>query len=210
MTGFLIMTLLGLAAGGIANLVIAQFCTISQSTCVLISCLSSALWLLVAVCFTHPIIKLAYGLFVSTLLTQSVIDARTNRLPRQISYGALVLGSPLLVASAWLLDARTAIVTGILGAVLVGSFFAVLRKLKPSSLGAGDVHLVPLLGAYLGWLSLDALVMGFSLALFFAATVAVIQLAKSSPEQHSHRSGVIPLGPYLAFGCLIVVLVYSR
>ncbi len=210
MIDLLIMALLGLVAGGLANLVISQFCNISWSIRVTTCLLSSALWVLVAVRFTPPAVNLAYGLLVSALITQSVIDARTNRLPRQISYAALALGTPLLIGSAWLSGPRIAVFTGVLGAVLVWSFFAVLRKLNPPALGAGDVHFVPLLGAYLGWLGLDALVVGFVSALFLAGGVAVIQLANSVVKHRNVRADVIPLGPYLAFGCLITVLIYAR
>jgi leader peptidase (prepilin peptidase) / N-methyltransferase len=87
---------------------------------------------------------------------------------------------------------------------LVGSFGAALFFLAfaliyPAGLGMGDVKLVLLIGAALGYAVVSALLLG-TLA---AGLVAAVMLFK---EGSSARKRAIPLGPFLAAGAIVLLL----
>ena len=69
----------------------------------------------------------------------------------------------------------------------------------PAGLGMGDAKLAALIGAALGWSFLDALAIGF-LATFPLAVVMLVRGGKAA------RKSTFPLGPFLAGGAIVVLL----
>jgi leader peptidase (prepilin peptidase) / N-methyltransferase len=80
-----------------------------------------------------------------------------------------------------------------------GLFFLVVQLTYPAGLGMGDVKLALLLGAALGWSVLGALLLG-TLA---AGLVSAGLLVRHGSEA---RKRAIPLGPFLAGGAVVVLL----
>jgi leader peptidase (prepilin peptidase) / N-methyltransferase len=78
-------------------------------------------------------------------------------------------------------------------------FFLAVQLAYPAGLGMGDVKLALLIGAALGYAVVSALVLGT----VAAGVVAAIMLFK---EGSSARKRAIPLGPFLAGGALVVLL----
>jgi leader peptidase (prepilin peptidase)/N-methyltransferase len=137
---------------------------------------------------------LVVAFFVAVLVTLSVVDIRTRRLPNRIVLPAAVL---VLAANIALTpDRAVEWVTAALGAAAV-LFIASL--LYPNGLGMGDVKLALLLGAALGWSVVGALAIGF-----MAAALAGLLLIAF--RGWSARKSTIPLGPFLAFGSFAVLL----
>ncbi|GMA85126.1 hypothetical protein GCM10025868_03760 [Angustibacter aerolatus] len=70
-----------------------------------------------------------------------------------------------------------------------------------SGMGGGDIRLAPLLGAYLGYLGFDVLVVGWFLGFLFGALQGV-------PTMLVRRSGWatrIPFGPFMFLGAWVSV-----
>jgi leader peptidase (prepilin peptidase)/N-methyltransferase len=80
-----------------------------------------------------------------------------------------------------------------------GVFFLVVALAYPAGLGMGDVKLALLLGAVLGWAVIPALFFG-TLA---AGLVSAVMLFRDGSVA---RKRVIPLGPFLAGGAVLVLL----
>ena len=78
-------------------------------------------------------------------------------------------------------------------------FFLAVQLAYPAGLGMGDVKLALLIGAALGYAVVSALVLGT----VAAGVVAAVMLFK---EGSSARKRAIPLGPFLAGGALVVLL----
>jgi prepilin signal peptidase PulO-like enzyme (type II secretory pathway) len=134
------------------------------------------------------------ALFIGALCVLAAIDLTERRLPNRIVLPttAIVLAAQILLfpdrALEWILAAIGAAVVLLLPLL-------VLRD----GVGMGDVKLMLLLGAALGSAVATALVVG-SLA---AAAYAVLLLMRGGGDA---RRASFPLGPFLAFGALVALL----
>jgi leader peptidase (prepilin peptidase) / N-methyltransferase len=137
---------------------------------------------------------LVAAVFLAALTVLACVDFERHLLPNKIVLpcAALVLALQLLLfpnhAFEWI-------------AASLGTFLAllVLSLIRPGGLGMGDVKLGLLLGAGLGAEVVQAVFIGF-LALW---PVAVWMLIRDGAEA---RKRAIPLGPALAFGAGVVML----
>jgi leader peptidase (prepilin peptidase)/N-methyltransferase len=140
---------------------------------------------------THGL--LAAGL-LAVLVVLASIDLQARVLPNRIVFPAtgLVLAWQLAFfpgsAGEWLVAA--------LGA---GFFMLVPSLLRPGAMGMGDVKLAVLLGAALGRDVLSALTLGCLAVLPVALWLLV--------RGRRVRNATVPLGPFLAFGAAVVLLV---
>ncbi|MHB1653769.1 MAG: prepilin peptidase [Desulfitobacteriaceae bacterium] len=140
-----------------------------------------------------PSLRLLFDLaFVSFLITLSLIDIDTFRLPDVLVLPLWALGIVRILVppgpSDWY--------SSIMGSVIAGGVFWLIVKLYPKGMGFGDVKFVAALGAYLGFplIFLAVFLAGFSGSLFGGM---MILLGRKGFKQQ------IPFGPYLAFGSLI-------
>jgi uncharacterized membrane protein (UPF0127 family)/Flp pilus assembly protein protease CpaA len=128
------------------------------------------------------------------LVRLSFLDATTRRLPNRI----------VLPAAAATLVARLLTSPGHwpvwLGASFGGAALLLIVALaRPGGLGMGDVKLMLLLGAALGAGVVPALVLA-------TCAAAVAGLAVIARHGWTGRSRTIPLGPFLAFGVVVVLI----
>ncbi|MBL7502206.1 prepilin peptidase [Frankia sp. CNm7] len=140
----------------------------------------------------------------------AAVDLRVHRLP-----DALVLPSyPILAALfglAAVLDGLTAdtwdgghAAGAAMGAGLLLAAFGLLYLIPGGGLGLGDVKLVGLLGASLGWLgSLELVLLGLLAGLLSAGAYAGFLLA----TRRAGRSDPIAYGPHLLLGAFLAILV---
>src|SRR5690554_2666192 len=79
-----------------------------------------------------------------------IIDAHTHRLPNRIVLPALAASLALVGVDA-LVTARTgALISAVVGMLVLGGFYAVLRGMSRGGIGGGDVKLAALIGLVLG------------------------------------------------------------
>ncbi|HUK55808.1 MAG TPA: prepilin peptidase [Nitrospiria bacterium] len=138
-----------------------------------------------------------YALLFSALLVITFIDLDYQIVPNVITYPGIVIGvavSFILPVGFW----------GSLTGFLVGGglFYLVaeisFRILKKEALGFGDVKLIAMIGAFLGWkqvlltIFLGALG-GSVIGLFF-----IVFMGKS-------REDAIPFGPFLSLGAVVAL-----
>jgi leader peptidase (prepilin peptidase)/N-methyltransferase len=137
-------------------------------------------------------------LLAGALIVLAVTDLRERLLPNAITYPGVVAG---LLFSLFLPPGITAAVLGVLvGAgvpFVVGEAFYRLRGIE--GLGMGDVKMLGMIGAFLGW----------QLALFtlFAASLLGVLVGVPMTLIRRDRYYQIPLGTFLALGALIAAFV---
>ena len=135
----------------------------------------------------------------SLLAIVTVIDLRFRIIPDVITLPGIVVGLGFS-----LLLQRLSFVDSIIGAVagggvlfLVGiSYYAIRKK---EGMGGGDVKLLAMIGAFLGWRSLLMILFVSSV---FGSVVGIGFILFARKD----RSFPIPFGPFLAFGALAYVI----
>jgi leader peptidase (prepilin peptidase) / N-methyltransferase len=133
--------------------------------------------------------------FAGVLIVLAAIDLEHRIIPNKI----------VLPATAIVLAAHIAIEPGrtveLIVAPLAAAVFLFLPNLfTRSAIGMGDVKLALLLGAGLGWGVIGALLIGFLATVPFAIAVLIRGGAAA-------RKTMLPLGPFLAFGGLVILIV---
>ncbi len=145
----------------------------------------------------------AFCVLCTGLVVLTAIDLHTRRLPREISYSTLAIGAPLLVVAALVDDSPEQIATMLAGAALALIAMLALYHVSRGGMGDGDVRMAPLLGAYLGWMSLAHVPVGLFLGFLFGAAVGVVAMIVGT----AGRKTTIAFGPFLAAGTIVAIVV---
>ncbi|MFJ4252203.1 prepilin peptidase [Microbacterium sp. NPDC090003] len=131
-----------------------------------------------------------------------VIDARTHRLPDRIvlpTLGGLLL---LALVDALATGDRAPSIRALLGMIVLGGFYALLRLLSRSGMGGGDVKLAAVIGLVLAWHGWTALAVGAASAFVLGALYAVGLMAL----RRADRTTRIAFGPWMIVGAVLGVL----
>lgn len=150
------------------------------------------------VCYLHvglqPLLAVRL-LFASALIVLFMIDLEHQNLPNRITVSGIVLG---LVFSFWLEPGVRASVLGILlgGGVLllIAEAYRLVRRIE--GLGMGDVKMLAMIGAFLGW---QQVLVTLALSSFAGAAVGLALIA-------GRRGGMrlaLPFGTFLAVGAFV-------
>lgn len=131
-------------------------------------------------------------------------DGRTEPWPPWLN-PAIALGGGGGVVATWLAggDHWAGLVTGLLGLVVAaGVIWAVRagasRALGREAMGFGDVTLMAMAGAWLGW---QACLLACVLAVFIGLAHGLVQLVR-------HAESELPFGPSLCLGLVVVVIAW--
>jgi leader peptidase (prepilin peptidase)/N-methyltransferase len=144
----------------------------------------------------------AFWVLGAALVALGWIDIRELRLPREITYPALVLGAAMLAIAAVVDGEPERIAGSLLGAATALAIMGGLHLLTRGGVGSGDVRLAPLLGMFLGYLDPVLVPLGLFVGFVFGAVAAVLALVTG----RGTRRTSLPFGPFLAAGTLIAVL----
>ncbi|PIP68277.1 MAG: prepilin peptidase [Candidatus Omnitrophica bacterium CG_4_9_14_0_2_um_filter_42_8] len=145
-----------------------------------------------------------YSLLVSGLIVIAFIDLEFQLIPDSISLVGIFIGIILSAIFPGLQGAFTwqiGLLNSILGAIAGGGLIyltGVLGKLafKKDSMGGGDVKLMAMLGAFLGW---KMAVLIFFLAPFFGAPIGIyVKFVK--------KEDIIPYGPYISLAGFVAMI----
>ncbi len=141
---------------------------------------------------------LIYALFFSALLTLTFIDLAHQILPDVITLPGIVLG---VLASSFLLP--TGWKDSLIGLFIGGGLFYLiaflsLALLKKEGMGGGDIKLVAMIGAFLGWKGMLLAILSASVS---GSIIGILLIA----TRKRHRNDPIPFGPFLALGALIAL-----
>ncbi|MCK9197331.1 MAG: prepilin peptidase [Syntrophales bacterium] len=145
---------------------------------------------------------LAAFLFVATLIVITFIDIEHQIIPHKI----VLPGIPVFLLAAVfimgipLIDAFLGIMIGIASLYLVAVYYEQITGTE--GMGGGDVNLMGMLGAFLGW---KALLFVLMTGAFIGAAVGIIMMIKEGKTMKY----AVPFGPFLSLGA-VVYLFWGR
>ena len=167
----------------------------------LVEAANALLWVAAGVRFGASLALIPMLLLFSTLLAQSVIDLELYRLLDRITFPVLGVSAVLVVGISLIEGEPRQALLAAAGSIGYFAFLFLPALIYPRGMGLGDVKLALLMGLFLGWLSpllcLYALIASCLLGLVAGLTLYVARGGKSAE---------FPFGPWLALGCVLVLL----
>ena len=136
--------------------------------------------------------------FISALICISFIDLEHMIIPDVISLPGIIVGFLISFVSSnitWV-DSLLGIVIGGGVLYLVALFFEVVRKKE--GMGGGDIKLLAMIGAWLGWKTLPFVILSSCLAGTVIGSIALLLSRKGLRAK-------IPFGPFLALGAILYI-----
>lgn len=140
------------------------------------------------------IVAFLYLAAISIVLT--LIDLDTHRLPNSIVLPSYLVAGVLFTAAAWLSGDWVALLRAAIGMAAMYAFYFVLRLVRPSGMGGGDVKLAGVIGIYLGWVGWAALAVGAFAAFLYGGVFGILLML----ARRAGRKTAIPFGPWMILG----------
>ncbi len=164
--------------------------------------INGAFYVLIWFKYTEIVPVLIYCLFFSALLVVTVIDLKHYIIPDIIS----VSGIPVGIAASFFLpqlnwvDSLLGIAIG--GGILYLVAWGYYTITKREGMGGGDIKLLAMIGAFLGWQAVPAVI-------FFSAAAGTIIGIAMMLFSNKGRHYALPYGPFLA-GAAVFYLFFGR
>lgn len=153
--------------------------------------------------------------FICGLIIATFVDIQHRIIPDEISIGGIIFGfiltaikgfnlRPLTYHPGYMLDSLLGIFAGggiiyLTGKAFDLVYFKLLKRPpiqgETESMGGGDVKLLAMIGAFLGW---QKVIFIFFLAPFFGAVIGIINLLIK-------KDHTIPYGPFLSFAAIFSI-----
>jgi len=164
-----------------------------------VEALNGVLYLLVLHEFGLSIAALIYACFASVLLVITFIDLDYQIIPNALSLPGIVLGFLASFFIPWFswFDSLLGILAGGGSLWLVAVVYHALTKTE--GMGMGDVKLLAMIGAFLGYKAILPVVLISSFAGALVGVVGMIMTRRG-------RKLAIPYGPFLSLGAVLVLL----
>ncbi|MDD5618466.1 MAG: prepilin peptidase [Candidatus Omnitrophica bacterium] len=149
-----------------------------------------------------PTVKsLIYVIFTCGLIIATFVDFNFRIIPDEINIGGIILGLILSFIYPQLHNTSShffGLYSSFLGIIIGGAVLWVTGLLgdfifKKETMGGGDVKLLAMIGAFLGW---KIALLTFFISPIFGAIVGIIIKLRT-------KNSVIAYGPYLALGALV-------
>ena len=136
----------------------------------------------------------AYALLVTALLVVSFIDLAYMIIPDAVTLPGLAVG-----VAVGLLPSSIGFANAVAGACLGGGIFLLITLLYPAGMGGGDVKLIAMIGAFVGW---QAVLVTIILSAFCGAVSGLTLILLGLKG----RRDPVPFGPFLALGGIAAML----
>jgi len=142
---------------------------------------------------------IVFALLATALLIVSCIDIVHTIIPDAITLPGIVVG---ICTSLWLTP--VGIGNAVLGVLLGGGLFLLMAVLsvvilKRGGMGGGDIKLIAMIGAFLGW---KAVLVTIFLGAVLGAFVGIVLILL----RRQGRKEPVPFGPFLAIGALLTMV----
>jgi leader peptidase (prepilin peptidase) / N-methyltransferase len=144
----------------------------------------------------------AYLYFAAVSVPLAIIDLRTLRLPNVLTLSSYPIVAGLLLLPAGLADGWPDYLRAALAGAAVLALFVVLHLVNPSGMGLGDVKLAGPMGALLGWVSWQAVMVGVVVGFALAAVVGIAMIL----ARRADRRSALPFGPFMLAGAWFAIL----
>jgi leader peptidase (prepilin peptidase)/N-methyltransferase len=135
-----------------------------------------------------------FALLAVVLLVVACIDLAHTIIPDAITLPGILAG---LLAS--LVLTPVGIGNALIGVLLGGGLFFVIAVLSRGGMGGGDIKLIAMIGAFLGWQAVLATIfLGAFLGALMGLTLMLLR--------QKGRKDPLPFGPFLAMGGLLTMV----
>ena len=158
---------------------------------ILVEILNGAGYMLIIWKFGLSLESALYAILFSSLLVASAIDLYHRIIPDVITIPGIIAG---LLASAFILP--SGIKDSIAGTLLGGSIFFIVAVASRGGMGGGDIKLIAMIGAFLGW---PNVIITIILSSFLGSLVGIFMMIFFGKG----RKYPVPFGPFLAIGGII-------
>lgn len=158
-------------------------------------------------CFGENLTALVIYLVIATLIVITFIDLDFKIIPNRITYPGMLIGFAIGAVSEYFHLFNWPITDGLLdsliGFLLGGGFFYAVGGVyylisRRIGLGGGDIKLMSMLGAILGWQAMFPTIFFGSM---LGSVVGVLVLFTKKSGRHTE----IPFGPWLALGAILYI-----
>jgi leader peptidase (prepilin peptidase) / N-methyltransferase len=149
---------------------------------------TAGLFSLAVIMFGPTVEAVAAAALLAMLVALTAIDLERQILPDVITLPGIVFG---LVASA--ATGRVSVSGSLIGVVVGGGVFLIIILASRGGMGAGDMKLAAMLGAFLGW---QVVLVSILMAVVVGGILAIGLMASGLRT----RKDPIPFGPFLAAG----------
>lgn len=145
-----------------------------------------------------------YGIFCSAMIVITFIDYDFQIIPDRITLPGIPIGliaGSFLLPDPFLRSTALGFSASVIGAVSGFSFFYLvaflsIKLLKKEGMGGGDIKMMAMVGAFLGW---KAVLLTTFLGSLFGAVIGIGLMLFKGKEKGS----LIPFGPFLALGAVV-------
>lgn len=153
--------------------------------------------------FSHHLTALIYFIFIAALLLITFIDIDHRIIPDIITLPGIPLGfvaSLLLPQLGW---SDSLIGIGVGGGILLVIAWGYQLFTGKDGMGGGDIKLLAMIGAFLGWKGVLFTIMASSLIGTLMGIVLMLRSGKGMKM-------AIPFGPFLAIGAIVYLFFGTR
>lgn len=164
----------------------------------LVELLNALLTLALFLRFGISVDFIIYSLLCSSLVVVTFIDLKHQIIPDEISLSGIFIGfiaSFFLTGQNWKSSIAGILLGGGSLLLVASTYYWLTRK---EGMGGGDIKLLAMLGAFLGWQSIPFIL--FSSSLVGSVVGITIMVAQKKDTKFA-----IPFGPYLAFSAVLYV-----
>jgi leader peptidase (prepilin peptidase)/N-methyltransferase len=144
-----------------------------------------------------------YFVFFAALLVIIFIDIQHQIIPDSISLPGILIGFAGSFLNGLVTWQQSALGVLFGGGVLYAVAYGYYAVTKREGMGGGDIKLLAMIGAFLGWQSLVYVVFSSSLVGSLVGIVAMFHQGKKGQTR-------IPYGPFLAFGAMTYLLFHQQ
>lgn len=142
---------------------------------------------------------LYYGVLLSIMAAAAFIDAKLLLIPNKLVLFGLFFSLFWALTAAFSISSVSPVIHWVTGLLTGGAPIFLIIIITRGKMGAGDMKLLAMAGAFLGWRpALDVLF--YSIISGGAYSTALLLLGKKTLKDH------IPFAPFIALACLIVIL----
>lgn len=161
----------------------------------LVEALTGTLFLGVFWTFGLHVVTLVYWLLAAALIVITFIDLDHQIIPDVISLPGVVIGFLCSFAIPWVtwVDSLLGILVGGGSLLLVAIAYEFLTKKE--GMGGGDIKLLAMIGAFLGWQAVFPVI-------FISSLIGTAVGIPVMIRQKADAKLALPFGPFLAFGAL--------
>jgi leader peptidase (prepilin peptidase)/N-methyltransferase len=145
----------------------------------------------------------AFCYLAAVSVALAFIDVTHRRLPDLLTLPSYPVAiAALSAATPFVRHGTVHLVHAAIGLAGAFAFYLILALVYPVGIGWGDVKLSGLLGLYLGWIGLTALVIGLAAGFVLAAMAGLALIATG----RATRKSQIAFGPFMLAGALAVII----